>query len=63
MRDDIDKLREAQHLLVGTLGRVFDMFSKRHLRIDDLIAFVLDQAEVKPLNEKRVIEEPFMYSS
>jgi len=45
VRDDIDKLREGQHLVVGTPGRVFDMIGKRHLRVDDLICFVLDEAD------------------
>jgi len=45
VREDIDKLREGQHLVVGTPGRVFDMISKRHLRCDDLLTFVLDEAD------------------
>jgi translation initiation factor 4A len=45
VRDDIDKLREGQHLVVGTPGRVFDMIGKRHLRVDDLVTFVLDEAD------------------
>uniref|UniRef100_A0A7S1A8Z9 RNA helicase n=1 Tax=Noctiluca scintillans TaxID=2966 RepID=A0A7S1A8Z9_NOCSC len=45
VRDDIDKLREGQHIVVGTPGRVFDMLSKRHLRIDDLLTFVCDEAD------------------
>merc|ERR1712151_1172849 len=45
VRDDIDKLREGQHLVVGTPGRVFDMVNKRHLKVDDLITFVLDEAD------------------
>mmetsp|Transcript_108445 Transcript_108445/g.221387 ORF Transcript_108445/g.221387 Transcript_108445/m.221387 type:complete len:392 (-) Transcript_108445:27-1202(-) len=45
VRDDIDKLREGQHLVVGTPGRVFDMIGKRHLRVDDLLVFVLDEAD------------------
>jgi len=45
VRDDIDRLREGQHLVVGTPGRVFDMVGKRHLRVDDLITFVLDEAD------------------
>jgi len=45
VRDDIDKLRVGQHLVVGTPGRVFDMIGKRHLRVDDLITFVLDEAD------------------
>merc|ERR1711948_103264 len=29
----------------GTPGRVFDMVSKRHLKIDNLVTFVLDEAD------------------
>merc|ERR1740123_149873 len=42
---DIEKLREGQHLVVGTPGRAYDMIGKRHLRVDDLITFVLDEAD------------------
>merc|ERR1712217_826219 len=45
VRDDIDKLRDGQHLVVGTPGRVYDMIGKRHLRVDDLVTFVLDEAD------------------
>merc|ERR1711934_405854 len=45
VREDIDKLRDGQHDIVGTPGRVFDMINKRHLRVDDLITFVLDEAD------------------
>jgi len=45
VREDIDKLRDGQHVVVGTPGRVFDMLSKRHLRIDDLLTFVCDEAD------------------
>merc|ERR1712117_648516 len=45
VRDDIDKLRDGQHLVVGTPGRVYDMIGKRHLRVDDLLTFVLDEAD------------------
>merc|ERR1711879_677752 len=45
VRDDIDKLRDGQHVVVGTPGRVYDMLSKRHLRIDDLLTFVYDEAD------------------
>merc|ERR1712135_203487 len=45
VRDDIDKLRDGQHIVVATPGRVFDMLSKRHLRIDDLLTFVCDEAD------------------
>jgi len=45
VRDDIDRLREGQHVVVGTPGRVGDMLGKRHLRADDLLVFVLDEAD------------------
>jgi|Transcript_24463 translation initiation factor 4A len=45
IRDDIDRLKDGVHVVVGTPGRVFDMISKRHLRIDDLLTFVLDEAD------------------
>merc|ERR1719440_1831605 len=45
VRDDIDRLREGQHVVVGTPGRVYDMISKRNLRIDDLLCFVCDEAD------------------
>jgi translation initiation factor 4A len=45
VKEDIEKLRDGQHLVVGTPGRVFDMVGKRHLRVDDLITFVLDEAD------------------
>jgi translation initiation factor 4A len=45
VRDDIDKLRVGQHLVVGTPGRVFDMIGKRSLKVDDLITFVMDEAD------------------
>merc|ERR1712039_597354 len=41
----IDRLRDGQHVVVGTPGRVYDMVSKRHLRIDDLLTFVCDEAD------------------
>jgi len=46
LRDDIEKLRQGQHMVVGTPGRVYDMISKRRcLRVDDLSMFVLDEAD------------------
>jgi len=45
VREDIDKLKEGQHVVVGTPGRVFDMLSKRHFRLDSLQVFVLDEAD------------------
>jgi len=45
VRDDIDRLRDGQHCVVGTPGRVMDMLSKRHLRAENLLVFVLDEAD------------------
>jgi translation initiation factor 4A len=45
VRDDIDRLRDGQHCVVGTPGRVMDMLGKRHLRADNLLVFVLDEAD------------------
>jgi translation initiation factor 4A len=45
VRDDIDKLRAGVHMVVGTPGRVNDMASKSHLRLDDCLVFVLDEAD------------------
>ena len=44
VREDIDKLRNGQQLVVGTPGRVNDMAGKGHLRLDDCLIFVLDEA-------------------
>jgi len=45
VQTDIELLREGQHLVVGTPGRVLDMVTKRHLKIDNLRTFVLDEAD------------------
>eukprot|EP00931_Biecheleriopsis_adriatica_P058093 TRINITY_DN3451_c0_g1_i1.p1 TRINITY_DN3451_c0_g1~~TRINITY_DN3451_c0_g1_i1.p1 ORF type:complete len:393 (+),score=98.54 TRINITY_DN3451_c0_g1_i1:43-1221(+) len=45
IRDDIDKLRQGPHMVIGTPGRVYDMVSKRNLKVDDLKVFVLDEAD------------------
>eukprot|EP00812_Abedinium_dasypus_P010589 NODE_419_length_1578_cov_1933.578464.p1 GENE.NODE_419_length_1578_cov_1933.578464~~NODE_419_length_1578_cov_1933.578464.p1 ORF type:complete len:394 (-),score=125.17 NODE_419_length_1578_cov_1933.578464:128-1309(-) len=45
VRDGIDRLRDGPHIVVGTPGRVLDMIGKRHLRVDDLKTFVLDEAD------------------
>lgn len=45
IRDDIARLREGQHIVVGTPGRVYDMISKNHLRVNGLLTFVCDEAD------------------
>jgi len=46
VRDDIDKLRNGPHIVVGTPGRVQDMLSKRHLRAARIVLLVVDEADV-----------------
>jgi len=43
--EDIRSLREGPQVVVGTPGRVFDMIGRRHLRVDSLEVFVLDEAD------------------
>jgi translation initiation factor 4A len=45
VREDIEKMREGQQLIVGTPGRVYDMISKRHLKMEEIMLFVLDEAD------------------
>jgi translation initiation factor 4A len=45
VHDDIDRVKDGQHVVVGTPGRVYDLISRRHLRIHDLLTFVLDEAD------------------
>jgi translation initiation factor 4A len=45
IRDDLEKLKDGQQLIVGTPGRVMDMVQKRHLKVDDIGLFVLDEAD------------------
>ena len=46
IRDDIQELREkTPHVVVGTVGRIYDMISKGHLSTRHLKLFVLDEAD------------------
>jgi len=45
IRDDLERLKDGQQLIVGTPGRVMDMIQKRHLRVDHIQMFVLDEAD------------------
>jgi len=45
VRDDIRKLQEGVHIVVGTPGRVYDMIDRRALRASDIKMFVLDEAD------------------
>ena len=43
VRDDINKLRNGVHVVVGTPGRVYDMINRRALRLQNVKLFVLDE--------------------
>jgi len=43
--DDIDRLQEGVHIVVGTPGRVYDMLSRSVLRPHTIKIFILDEAD------------------
>merc|ERR1712168_925720 len=45
VREDMHKLNNGIHIVVGTPGRVFDMISRRVLNVSDIKMFVLDEAD------------------
>ncbi|KAG8987542.1 translation initiation factor eIF4A [Tulasnella sp. 427] len=45
VREDIQKLQEGAHVVVGTPGRVFDMINRRALKTDHMKLFCLDEAD------------------
>jgi len=46
IREDVQQMREnVPHIVVGCVGRVFDMLSKGHIVGQDLDMFVLDEAD------------------
>jgi len=45
VRDDMRKLENGCHVVVGTPGRVFDMIQRRSLKTNDIKMFVLDEAD------------------
>ena len=45
VREDMQKLQEGCHVVVGTPGRVFDMINRRALRTDSVKIFCLDEAD------------------
>lgn len=45
VREDIRTLQEGVHVVVGTPGRVYDMISRRALKLDFVQLFVLDEAD------------------
>ena len=45
VREDMAKLNDGPHVVVGTPGRVFDMINRGALRTDDVKMFCLDEAD------------------
>ena len=45
VRDDIARLEQGAHVVVGTPGRVFDMINRGFLKTQDMKMFVLDEAD------------------
>jgi translation initiation factor 4A len=45
VKDDISKLQNGVHIVVGTPGRVYDMLCRRFLKSDHIKVFVLDEAD------------------
>lgn len=45
VREDIQKLQEGCHVVVGTPGRVFDMINRRAFKTDHMKIFCLDEAD------------------
>mmetsp|Transcript_65676 Transcript_65676/g.182768 ORF Transcript_65676/g.182768 Transcript_65676/m.182768 type:complete len:406 (+) Transcript_65676:63-1280(+) len=62
VREDIRKLQEGVHVVVGTPGRVYDMINRRALKLDDVKLFVLDEAdEMLSRGFKEQIYDVFKY--
>ena len=45
VREDIKRLKDGVHLIVGTPGRIHDMMKKGFFKTDYLRLFVMDEAD------------------
>jgi len=45
VREDMAKLQEGVHVVVGTPGRVYDMINRRAFKTDHIKLFCLDEAD------------------
>ena len=43
--EDMNRLQQGVHVVVGTPGRVFDMISRRALNVRNIKMFILDEAD------------------
>mmetsp|Transcript_44592 Transcript_44592/g.101317 ORF Transcript_44592/g.101317 Transcript_44592/m.101317 type:complete len:388 (-) Transcript_44592:149-1312(-) len=57
VRDDIDALWQAPHIVVGTVGRVADMSAKGHLDTRCMKVLVLDDADVLMHSSFRAVKD------
>ncbi len=64
MREDIRKLQEGVHVVVGSPGRIYDMIDRRALRVTDIKMFVLDEVdEMLSRGNKDQIYDVFKFMS
>ncbi len=45
LRQDILNLKQGAHVIVATPGRVIDLIKKEFIRLDNLLLFILDEAD------------------
>ncbi|KAG0307095.1 translation initiation factor eIF4A [Dissophora globulifera] len=45
VREDMERLSQGSHVVVGTPGRLFDMINRGSLRTDSIKMFILDEAD------------------
>lgn len=45
LKDDIIRLHETVHIIVGTPGRIADLARKEVVKLDDCTTFVMDEAD------------------
>ncbi|KZV72053.1 P-loop containing nucleoside triphosphate hydrolase protein [Peniophora sp. CONT] len=45
VREDVAKVKEAPHVIVGTPGRIYDMINRRALRTDNIHVFCISEAD------------------
>jgi translation initiation factor 4A len=64
LSNDFDELEKCPHIIVGTPGRVYDMFKRCILKPDNINLFILDEAdEMLSRGFKDQIYEIFQYIS
>jgi translation initiation factor 4A len=64
VRNDIKKLQEGVHIVVGTPGRIYDMIDRRVLRVTDIKMVVLNEAdEMLSRGYKDMIYDVFKFMS